>query len=448
SMRKKLLLIISAMAFSMILKAQDIPTPSAYYNFNTDWFIDDNKTDKETATKLQDNSGNELDAVWFNYNSEFPSEYGGFQNEGGKWGAAAFLSGYKSVCDDTPEFPGGNSPASCRDLIVFAGNNNANGWDVIDTSSIWQGTRKAFTVAYWWKSERETTTKYTNACPPDQVPDWGEDETHFDGGAFNGIDIRCYFNYFKFGWRNGATGFDDGHETSYFIPAGGEAPAKGEWIHVAITFDGTTGDLTLFLNGTVAVDWEDESEANPNPIKTGYTQFDGVSSDASVVFGATNGASPSGRNLSGNFWGEATQHEGKFGYIAENYRLGWPARGVLDEFAYWHDVALTQTQIEAIVNSEISTLLDGTGITDYDYNKDLFNVFPNPSNGEFTLQVSSKITEDGVLTIMNMNGTTVYEQAVEAKSNQLKLNLSVAPGLYIVKYQAGTQTNVERLIVK
>ena len=47
-----------------------------------------------------------------------------------------------------------------------------------------------------------------------------------------------------------------------------------------------------------------------------------------------------------------------------------------------------------------------------------------------------------------MNGTKVYEQNIEAKSNQLKLNLSVTPGLYLVKYQTGTQTNVERLLIK
>lgn len=444
------------MVFSMVLKAQDIPTPSAYYNFNTDWLIDENKTEKETATKLLDNSGNNLDAVWYNYNAEFPSEYGGFKDEAGKWGAAAFLSGYKSLCDDAPGFPGGNAPAASRDVIIFAGNGNPDGWDVIDTSSIWQGPREAFTVAYWWKTERDLTANFNNPCPPDEIPDWAEEESQFDGASFNGVDIRCYYNYFKFGWRNGSDGVDEAHESGYFVPASGDAPAKGEWVHVAITFDGSTGELTLYLNGTIATDWEDEPDANPNPVQTGYTQFDGTTFDpdivsipsGSVIFGANNGPSPSGRNSGGNFWGEVPEYDGKFGWIEDHYRLGWPARGYLDEFAYWKDVALTKTQIEAIVNSEISTLLDGTGIADYDYNKDLFNVFPNPSNGEFTLQISSKITEDGILTVMNMNGTTVYEQAVEAKSNQLKLNLSVTPGLYLVKYQAGTQINVERLIVK
>jgi hypothetical protein len=49
---------------------------------------------------------------------------------------------------------------------------------------------------------------------------------------------------------------------------------------------------------------------------------------------------------------------------------------------------------------------------------------------------------------MNMNGTTVYEQVIKAKSNQIKLNLNVVPGLYLVKYQTGTETNVERLLIK
>ncbi len=455
-MKRNLLLIIGFMAFSMVLKAQDFPKPSAYYNFNTDWLIDDNKTEKETATTLPDNSGNSLDAVWYNYNAEFPSLYGGFKDAVGKWGGAALLSGYKSLCDDAPGFPGGNSPAASRDVIVFAGNGNLDGWDVIDTSTIWQGPREAFTIAYWWKSEREMTADLTNPCPPDQIPDWGEEETQFDGGAFNSVAIQCYYNYYAFGWRNGSDGVDEAHKTSYFVPAGGDAPAKGEWVHVAITFDGSTGDLTLYLNGTVAEDWEGETSANPNPVATGYTQFDGVTFDpevvgvprGSVVFGATNGPSPSGRNSGGDFWGEVSQYEGQFGYIEDHYRLGWPAGGELDEFAYWNDAALTPDQIQQIVDNEIETLLGGTGISDNNYNKDLFNVYPNPSNGEFTINISSQYAEDGILEVMNMNGTVIYEQTVEAKSNQLNLNLAVAPGLYLVKYQTGAQINVERMLIK
>jgi len=109
---------------------------------------------------------------------------------------------------------------------------------------------------------------------------------------------------------------------------------------------------------------------------------------------------------------------------------------------------LTQAQIQQIVNNEIETLLGGTGISDNNYNKDLFNVYPNPSNGEFTINISSQYTEDGILEVMNMNGTVVYEQTVEAKSNQLNLNLAVAPGLYLVKYQTGAQINVERMLIK
>jgi len=452
-MNKKIQFIFGILAFSSLLFGQDIPKPSAYYNFNTDWLINENRTDNETATKLNDNSGNDMNAIWYNYNSEFPSLYGGFKDSEGKFGGAAYFSGYKSVCDDDPNFPGDNSPASARDALLFAGNASVQNWDVIDTSKVWQGVRKAFTVAYWWKSDRELTGNLKNACPPDQKPDWGEEETHFDGGSFWGVEIRNYYNYFQIGYRNSSNNeIDPPHKTDYFVPANGEAPTKGEWVHVALTFDGTTGNLSLYLNGELAKDWEDKN-SNPNPIPTGLTQFDAVTFDPEIVgvpsgavlFGATNGPSPSGINSGGNFWGEVPQYEGKFGYIEDHYRLGWAARGYLDEFAYWNGVALTKEQINKIMNNEISDLI--SSVYDDKFDKDLFAIYPNPTNGDFYLKLNDN-HQRGNMEIVNLLGEKVYQQNIEAGSDIIDLNLSITSGIYFVKITVGNISKVEQLIVK
>ncbi len=457
-MKKILLIFFSVLAIGNFSFAQDsIPEPTVYLDFNSDWFVNDNKVNDNT-TKVPLSAGIAQDPVWYNYKGNFPSTYGGFR--GGdtlKYGGAAFFSGYKSVCNDDPEFPGDNSAASSRDVLLFAGNDNPNNWDVIDTTALWQGVRKAFTIAYWWRSERELTQNYNNACPPDQKPDWGEDETQFDGGSFNGIDILCYYNYYKIGYRNGSDGVDEPHSTGYFVPANGVPPAKGEWVHVAVTFDGSTGELTLYLNGEPAVDWEGNTSDNPNPVQTGLSQFDAVTFDPEIVgipygavlFGATNGPSPSGKNSGGAFWGEVPQYEGKYGYIEDHYRLGWPARGYLDEFAYWKDTALTQNQIKLVMNNEIGKLLNPSGVVNQHKNsKDIFMVYPNPAKGAFTVSITKKDYRNGRIDVFNALGQKVYDKVLNTGESRLTIDDNLQPGLYIIRTEIDNEYAVERLIIK
>jgi len=456
-MKKTILLLMGLIYIATFVDAQTVPTPSAYFNFNTDWLIPGNRTDKDTGTKCLDNSGNTLDAVWYNYNAEFPSLYSGYNATGGKFDGAAYFAGYKSICnvyDGDGNLVVDNSPAAQRDVLFFAGNAASNGWNVIDTSRVWQGVREAFTIAYWWKSDRDFTNTQTNACPPDEKPDWGEEETQFDGGAFNGIDIVCWYNYFKIGWRNGSDGVDVSHQTDYFMPSNETPPAKGEWVHVAVTFDGTTGLLTLYLNGEPAIDYDGNESSNPNPVQTNYTQFDAVTFDEAVVstargavlFGATNGASPSGKNSGGEFWGEVPQYEGKYGYIEDHYRLGWGARGFLDEFAYWKNVALTQAQIQLIMANEIDGLIP-TGINSAKtVDNNLISVYPSTSKGSFKVKINS--ATGGSLSVVNMVGTTVYEQTVAPDANIVDLNLTLSKGMYLVKFDSDNQCSIDKVIIR
>ncbi len=462
-MKRILFLTVGLLMFVLSGMAQNtIPAPTVYLNFNSDWFVNDNVV-SDFATKVPLSSGRAQDPVWYNYNGNFPSLYGGYRTgDTLKFGGAAFFSGYKSVCDDDPDFPGDNSPAASRDALFFAGNNNVNNWDVIDTSSLWQGVRKSFTLAYWWRSERPLTGNLINACPADnEIPDWGEEETQFDGGSFNGIDINCWYNYYKIGWRNGSDGVDESHASDYFVPSKEDgspdnAPAPGEWVHVAVTFDGSTGLLTLYLNGTVAVDFEGKT-TNPNPIQTGYSQFDAVTFDpeivgtpyGSVLFGATNGPSPSGKNSGGAFWGEVPEYEGKFGYVEDHYRLGWPARGFLDEFAYWKDTVLTQEQIRTIMNNEIEGLIP-TGIhhSGIKEGEIIFSVYPNPSAGDFMVEIRGDNPVGGKIEVFNAIGAKVVEKEIMPGEKQVRFNEDLVPGLYFVRTSLDGKSTAERLIIK
>ncbi|NPA36369.1 MAG: T9SS type A sorting domain-containing protein [Chlorobi bacterium] len=452
---KKYLLIVM-MVVPVLVAAQTVPAPTAYFDFNTDWSTTENHNANplDMGTNVPGNTDNGVYAAWYNYNSEFPSLYSGFRDGEGKFNGAAYFAGYKCVCNDDPDYPGDNSPAAARDVLFFAGNASQKAYarNVMDTSALWQGVRTSFTIAYWWRTDRELEGNYTNACPPDEKPDWGEEETQFDGGAFNGIDINCWYNYYKIGWRNGSDGVDDSHQSDYFMPADGNVPGKGDWIHVAVTFDGSTGLLSFYLNGELAVDYDGNTEGNPNPIQTGYTQFDAVTFDEDIVgiargavlFGATNGASPSGKNSGGEFWGEVPEYEGKYGYIEDHYRLGWPARGYLDEFAYWKDVALTQDQIKLVMDNEISSIV--TGIRNHKVNYGTLKVFPTTSNGNFTVELNNE--NAGSLSVINMLGVKVYEKNIEKGTASVNISLSVNPGIYLVRFDSDASYNISKIIIR
>ena len=70
-------------------------------------------------------------------------------------------------------------------------------------------------------------------------------------------------------------------------------------------------------------------------------------------------------------------------------------------------------------------------------------VYPNPSNGAFTIEVASV----GVVEIMNINGKIVYTTTTENG----KTNLSVpglAHGVYTLRFTSGNSSQFKKLVIR
>lgn len=81
-----------------------------------------------------------------------------------------------------------------------------------------------------------------------------------------------------------------------------------------------------------------------------------------------------------------------------------------------------------------------------DLESELFTVYPTVSDGSFNLNFAKN--SDSKVSVFNMNGQQVYENSYKAKKN-IQLNLSLAPGVYVLKVQtADNKTISKKIIIK
>lgn len=86
------------------------------------------------------------------------------------------------------------------------------------------------------------------------------------------------------------------------------------------------------------------------------------------------------------------------------------------------------------------------GINELDTDNNVFSVYPNPSNGEFTVQMKS--AKFGNIEIYNVFGTKVIEEVFAGTSSKgIYLN-NIPSGIYFVKTSDGEKTLTKKLIIQ
>jgi hypothetical protein len=80
-------------------------------------------------------------------------------------------------------------------------------------------------------------------------------------------------------------------------------------------------------------------------------------------------------------------------------------------------------------NSGKITLEHNTGLIENASERDM-NVYPNPSNGAFTIQLKDAMTENGILTVYSVDGKQVMEQKVNKGDKFIHADLTNLSGVY------------------
>lgn len=79
------------------------------------------------------------------------------------------------------------------------------------------------------------------------------------------------------------------------------------------------------------------------------------------------------------------------------------------------------------------------------------NIFPNPNNGEFTLQIANAIHGNALITIANTTGEVIYTRKIQIKGDLHSENISLAnsgSGIYLLKVETSNGTTIQKLVIR
>jgi PKD repeat protein len=91
-----------------------------------------------------------------------------------------------------------------------------------------------------------------------------------------------------------------------------------------------------------------------------------------------------------------------------------------------------------------------SGIEDINNNSS-FNIFPNPTQGNITLQFANEISGDVKIDILDLTGKTIYNKTLNQNAaNSININLgsAVAKGMYLVNVSYNEKTEIKKLIIE
>ena len=82
-----------------------------------------------------------------------------------------------------------------------------------------------------------------------------------------------------------------------------------------------------------------------------------------------------------------------------------------------------------------------------DFNADTFKLYPNPSNGVFTIEVDGNHNLDTKLELFSVNGNSVLKQDIQNNSTQINAK-GLSPGLYFLKVNNSNTSSFKKIIIK
>jgi len=111
-------------------------------------------------------------------------------------------------------------------------------------------------------------------------------------------------------------------------------------------------------------------------------------------------------------------------------------------------IAIATDNLGATTNSsEVELTVDNS----YDYNVEIINLYPNPNNGQFSIELNSSLPgANSNISIVNFAGNTIYNEIITGQVNSREFDLSAsADGIYVLMVTHGnTLVTMKKFIKK
>ena len=145
--------------------------------------------------------------------------------------------------------------------------------------------------------------------------------------------------------------------------------------------------------------------------------------------------------------GSSYSVDGGINWVLIDTAIQRTAQGWVDGSTGWCGGFNTSATADGIFKYSGASL----GVTALNRDDAKMRMFPNPCNGQFTVQIGGAETKDAMVTIVDVAGSVVYQQNVSNRSVTIEKGFdlpNLSKGLYFVNVKNGATLFSDKLIVK